>query len=566
MPKKKTVPDPDTGQQNEAVVAASSPENATDVPVENAAAAPAEAVGTIPAEDTVCPPEPETPAEEDASTLPEQKASIPQEGGDALRLDPEAESASEILSVEPEPAADAEDDEETAAAFLTDGLTDDPPDDLAGDLWAEEREALSEPEDVSLGDVVEEPLPPVDVETALCADDIPAGDVPAGNVSAEGDPPLAEDTPGLKTALDPEAASGKAVPAHAAEDVLHESDESSTAETPRRRSVRRTKKAAADTNQHAAPPAAEAPGVQTERTPTANGNDRRSFYELDFHALDRDLSPEQRQEWNSIYASYRGRSVLTGSIAGVDKHSVRVKDRKTGTMVRKQMYCATVILFRVRILIPAAEMWMQGEERPDFVLRNMSGANIDFVVTHVDREAGFAVASRRIALRTRRYYFSTQPSLNRSGTRIKCRVLAVGPRRCLVECGGYDIDLTQREMRYTAIPDLREQYRRGQELDCIVKSYDRELGRLVISVKETNPNPFDGAELRHPQGSRRQAEIAGKYAGGVFCNLPDGVVIMCSYSFHYEDAAFAIGDKVIVLIQHYDFGKKQIYGKIVAKW
>ena len=119
---------------------------------------------------------------------------------------------------------------------------------------------------------------------------------------------------------------------------------------------------------------------------------------------------------------------------------------------------ASRIPFRVRILIPSTEMWMQGEERPDYVLRNMSGAVIDFVVTHVDREAGFAIASRRLALRTRRYYFSTQPSMNRAGTRVKCHVLAVGPRRCLVECGGYDIDLTQREMRYTAIPDLREQY------------------------------------------------------------------------------------------------------------
>lgn len=34
----------------------------------------------------------------------------------------------------------------------------------------------------------------------------------------------------------------------------------------------------------------------------------------------------------------------------------------------------------------------------------------------------------------------------------------------------------------------------------------------------------------------------------------------------YDDAAFAIGDKVIVTVQRYDFSKKQIYGKIVAKW
>ena len=49
--------------------------------------------------------------------------------------------------------------------------------------------------------------------------------------------------------------------------------------------------------------------------------------------------------------------------------------------------------------------------------------------------------------------------------------------------------------------------------------FDRKAGALEISVKETVPNPFDEASLRHPVGCRRRATIAGKYAGGVFCNL-----------------------------------------------
>ena len=292
--------------------------------------------------------------------------------------------------------------------------------------------------------------------------------------------------------------------------------------------------------------------------------EHRSFYQLDFNELDRDLSPEERQEWNSIYASYRSRSVLTGSIVGVDRHELN--SRENNAPVTKEMYCAIVIPFRVRILIPEAEMWPENEERPGFVLRNMAGAVVDFVIIHVDREGGFAIGSRRLAMATRRYYFSTQPSLNRLNARVQCRVLAVGPRRCLVECYGFDVNLTQREMRYTAIPDLRTEYHPGDDLDCIIKGYHKEAGTLLLSVKEAHPNPFDGAQLRHPVGSRRQAVIAGKYAGGVFCNLPDGAVCMCSYSFHYSDAAFSIGDKVMLVIQRYDMEKKQIYGKIVAKW
>ncbi len=295
-------------------------------------------------------------------------------------------------------------------------------------------------------------------------------------------------------------------------------------------------------------------------------SDRQSFYDLNFNVLDRDLTAEERQEWNSIYASYRGRSALSGTIIGVDPHSISVRNRQTGQVERQTMYCAIVIPYRVRVVIPAAEMWEAGHERPDFVLQNMVGATIDFIITKVDRESGFAIGSRRLAARSQRYFFAHRESLRREGARLKCRVLSVGPRRCLVECYGHDINMTQRDLRYTAIPDLRNEYHPGQELECIVKGYDPEKEALRISVKETESNPFEGAELRHPVGSRRQAVIAGKYGGGVFCNLPDGAVCMCSYSYQHEDSDFMVGDTVILVIQRHEREKRQMYGKILSKW
>ena len=295
-------------------------------------------------------------------------------------------------------------------------------------------------------------------------------------------------------------------------------------------------------------------------------SDRQEFFSLDFNALDRDLTAEERQEWNSIYASYRGRSALTGTIIGVDPLHISVRNKETGEMERRTMYCAIVVPFRVRVVIPDLEMWEQEQERPDFVLQNMVGATIDFIIIKVDRENGVAVASRRMAARSQRYFFAHRPALNRIGAQVKCRVLSVGPRRCLVECYGHDINLTQREMRYTAIPDLRDEYHPGEELDCVVTSFDPDNGDLQISVKATQSNPFDGAEQRHPVGSRRYATIAGKYGGGVFCNLPDGTVCMCNYSYQHEDSDFMVGDTVIVLVQRFEDEKRQMYGKIMSKW
>lgn len=300
--------------------------------------------------------------------------------------------------------------------------------------------------------------------------------------------------------------------------------------------------------------------------PAREKSDRQKFFELKFNQLDRDLTPEERQEWNSIYASYRGRSALTGTIIGVDPFSVQVRSPETGMMEKQTMYCAIVVPYRVRIVIPSSEMWEKDKGRPDFVLQNMVGAKIDFIIIKVDREAGFAIGSRRLADRSQRYFFAHRPNLNAVGTQIKCRMLSVGPRRCLVDCYGHDIGLTQRELRYTAIPDLRTEYHPGQELDCIVKLYDPDTDRLEISVKETESNPFDGAEQRHPVGARRLAMIAGKYGGGVFCNLTDGTVCMCNYSYQHEDSDFLVGDNVMLIVQRFDAEKQQMYGKILTKW
>ena len=293
--------------------------------------------------------------------------------------------------------------------------------------------------------------------------------------------------------------------------------------------------------------------------------ERQSFFALDFHELDRGLTAEERQAWNSIYASFRGHSALSGTVIGADPHSMNVRSRETGQVERRTMYCVVVLVYRVPVYIPATEMWM-GEARPDYVLQNMMGASIDFIITKVDREGGYAIASRRQASRAQRYFFAHRPDLCAEGARVKCRLLAVGPRRCLAECYGHDIDLTQRELSYTAIADLREQYRPGDELDCIVKGYDAARRELLISVKETETNPFEGAEQRHPVGSRRYAVIAGKYGGGVFCNLPDGTVCMCNYSYQHEDSEFQSGDHVTLVVQRFEREKQQMYGKILSKW
>ena len=116
------------------------------------------------------------------------------------------------------------------------------------------------------------------------------------------------------------------------------------------------------------------------------------------------------------------------------------------------------------------------------------------------------------------------------------------------------------------IPDLRERYRPGETYTSVIKAYDKEQEQLRISVKEAEPHPFEGADIRHPLRSRRASVITGKYKGGVFCKLEENLDCLCTYSPNQYDEDFHIGDQVIVAISKFSYTKKLIYGKIVAKW
>ena len=133
--------------------------------------------------------------------------------------------------------------------------------------------------------------------------------------------------------------------------------------------------------------------AQTDRLKDKPLEGRPTLSDLDLNKLDRELTDREREEWNEIYASLRSRTILTGTVVGIDTHSFKVRDRDTKRIEYREILCAVVIAYRVKVLIPETEIWQPGSERPSHVLRGMAGAEIDYVILDVDREGGVAIAS-----------------------------------------------------------------------------------------------------------------------------------------------------------------------------
>lgn len=292
---------------------------------------------------------------------------------------------------------------------------------------------------------------------------------------------------------------------------------------------------------------------------------REDFSAMNIKKSDRDLSPKQREEWENIYASFRSHSALHGLISGKETIALKVFNEETGANEIKEILCLTVVQYRVKVLIPETELWADGQAHPRHIVSHMVGAQIDYVITNVDRAGNCAVASRRRALELRRNRFKYARRGNQPGDHVMVNVLIVGPKLMRVECWGHDILLTPRSLTYASVADLREEYHSGQQLEAVVKEYNPESDDLRISVKEVNPNPFDDADIRHPVGSECRAIIGGRYRGGVFCRLPDDVTCMCLYSNIFTEYDCSPGDAVLVRITHYDYASKHVYGRIVLR-
>lgn len=486
------------------------------------------------------------------------------------------DAAEEVKVVQQPVAAEETPHEESGASFPNPDepiAIEAPAEDLPEGAAPEPEDAAPEQE-VPAEDGAEEPAPEPDQEEAqgeaeaVVENDVPplAGDIGAADTLPEGYIALAPDQP------DEEELTGNDLTPPREEDMGQgdgDAEENENAEEKRggETTVSHVAAQAGMPTEDEAPAPKKAPAkkkapVKKKTAPPTPP--KKDFYASDFRELDRYLSPRQKQEWDAIYASYRSKNLLYGEVVGADPKTFDLKEN--GQWVRKKMFCPVVLDYRVKVLIPSTEMWMPGEERPEFVIQEMKGAKIAYVIINVDREGECAIASRRIALAAQQHYFQSVRGGHQEGEMLKCNVLTVGPKRCLVECGGYDITLTQKELSYTAIPDLREVYHPGDVLDCRLKTYDPKEGVLDISVKEVEPNPFIGADTRHPVGARRNATISGKYKGGVFCTLSDGTVVLCLYSPLHSDVNFQIGDGVVIAISTFDFERELVYGRILTKW
>lgn len=150
------------------------------------------------------------------------------------------------------------------------------------------------------------------------------------------------------------------------------------------------------------------------------------------------------------------------------------------------------------------------------------GQKLEVVVLSVDKDKG------RVALGLKQREPSPWEDIEERyppGTRVKGKIVGLLPYGAFIEIGdGVEGLIHLSEMSWTKnVTDPSEIVKKGDEVEAIVLSVQKEEGKISLSLKQTSPNPWDSVEEEFPAGKQVTAEVKSLTNFGAFLGLKPGV-------------------------------------------
>lgn len=192
------------------------------------------------------------------------------------------------------------------------------------------------------------------------------------------------------------------------------------------------------------------------------------------------------------------------------------------------------------------------------------GQELEVVILHVDKDKG------RVALGMKQMEHNPWEDIEKRypiGTRIRGKIVNLVPYGAFIEIEpGIEGLIHVSEMSWVKnITDPSEIVSKGDEVEAIVLSVQKEEGKISLGMKQTEKNPWDDVENKYPIGSSVVAEIRNLTNYGAFVELEpgiDGLIHISDLSWtkkvSHPSEAFKKGDKVEAVILSVDKESKKI--------
>ncbi|MCH9613254.1 MAG: 30S ribosomal protein S1 [Chlamydiia bacterium] len=192
------------------------------------------------------------------------------------------------------------------------------------------------------------------------------------------------------------------------------------------------------------------------------------------------------------------------------------------------------------------------------------GDEIDVIILHIDREKG------RVALGLKQRESNPWEAIEEKyppGTLVKGKIVNLVPYGAFIEIEqGIEGLIHVSEMSWVKnVTDPTEVVNKGDEVEAIVLSVQKEEGKISLGIKQTEKNPWEDVQEKYPVGKNVTAEIRNLTNYGAFVELEpgiDGLIHISDMSWikkvSHPSEILKKGDKVEAVILSVDKDSKKI--------
>ncbi len=205
----------------------------------------------------------------------------------------------------------------------------------------------------------------------------------------------------------------------------------------------------------------------------------------------------------------------------------------------------------IRAFLPGSHL---GSDLPS-AIDELRGQRIPFKILELSRRDKNLVVSHKVYIKEleREQRMALFDSLEK-GQEIEGIVRSIVDFGLFVDIGGFEGLVHRSEIAWKDLPVPPPEYKVGSTANVKVIDFDKEKGKVSLSIKRLRPNPWEGIAERYPVGAQVDGKVVSVTDFGAFVELePDveGLVHVSELSWGHPDNPkdiVAEGDDVKVVI------------------
>ncbi|SPD73543.1 SSU ribosomal protein S1P [uncultured Desulfobacterium sp.] len=201
------------------------------------------------------------------------------------------------------------------------------------------------------------------------------------------------------------------------------------------------------------------------------------------------------------------------------------------------------------------------------------GQQLIFKIIEYSEKGRKLVVSHRIVLEEeiQRQKEDLRLSL-KEGMTVRGEITSIRKFGAFVDIGGLEGLLPISEISWGRVADVGSSLSVGQGVDVMIKKLDWANDKFSFSLKEVLPDPWEGIELKFPEGSAHTGKVAALMAFGAFVTLEPGVDGLLHISelgkgkrINNPREVLSIGQTVEVKIGKIDKAQRRLSLKMVSE-